>query len=323
MDPGQNNQNGSDAGQPPHAIARRLTGDLWCVGCGYNLRGLSIRAMCPECGTPVRATILGVVDPKAHELAPLTRPRLTATALIVWAAGFGVAVLAVALMRGAEVLREVLGVTVWVGWAPFVGLLGLVASGAAGAALIRPHRRITRLGAVGAAVGVAAYVPLCLVYYQVYARMDSGSPAPFLRPGPLELDRSLLRLGMFAFVVVLILGLRSNVRGLAARSVIVRTGRADRQSMLAVLASFGVAALGDGLHAVSVLVGNGASDLIATVGTVFLSVGSVLVLVGVMNVLLDAVRLWPVISRPGVGLADVLEPNSAMDDRTGRTPPSQ
>src|SRR5690606_27754218 len=60
-------------------IARQLKGDLLCIGCGYNLRGLSIREMCPECGIPVRATILGVIDPMADELAPIPRPRLVAT----------------------------------------------------------------------------------------------------------------------------------------------------------------------------------------------------------------------------------------------------
>lgn len=299
-------------------IARRLTGDLLCVGCGYNLRGLSIRELCPECGVPVRATILAVVDPKAHELTPLRRPRLVGVGLIVWAVGIWVAVMAVAMMRGLEVIREMLGVSLWSLGLAYVGLFGLVASGLGATALIRPHGAVTRAGALRAALGVASYIPLGLIYFHIYARLDQSYRAPFLRPGPLEAERSLLRLGMFVFVAVLILGLHHHARSLAVRSVVVRTGRVDRQSMMAVLASFAVAACGDLLHAVAALFGNGYADLVSTLGTVFLAVGSVLVMVGVSNIVLDTWRLWPVIVRPGVGIGDVLENNR---QRSGRAAP--
>ena len=304
-------------GEQPAVIARQLTGDLWCIGCGYNLRGLSIRERCPECGVPVRATILGVVDPKAHELTPLYRPALTGAGLIAWSVGAWLAVVSVALMRGAEILRVLFSVSWWPGWAPFVGTLGLIVSGFGAVVLIRPHARVTRFGAVRAACGVAAYIPLTLIYFDVYARRDRLSPAPFLQPGPLEFERAMLRLGMFLFVAVVILGLREHGRNLATRSVVVRTGRVDRQSMMALLASFAVAAGGDALHVLSAALTNGVADLTITVGTVLLSVGSVLVVVGVSNVVLDTWRLWPVIVRPGVGLGDVLESNAQRRRRAG------
>ncbi len=306
------------SGQPAPVIARQLTGDLWCIGCGYNLRGLSIRELCPECGVPVRATILGVVDPLADELASIRRPGLVGAGLVLWACGAFVAVVAVALMRGAEIGREMLGVRWWPGWAPLVGTIGLVVSGVGAAiSLIRPHTRIGRLAAVRAAFGVAAYIPLTLIYFYIYAKMDRSSPAPFLSPGPLELDRSLLRLGMFVFVALGILTLREHARALALRSVVVRTGRVDRQSMSALLASFAVAAAGDVLHVTAGIMGSGGSDLVATIGTVLQSVGSVLVVVGVANIVIDALRLWPVIVRPGVGLGDVMEDNREKARRTG------
>ena len=301
-------------------IARRLTGDLWCVGCGYNLRGLSIRELCPECGVPVRATILAVVDPKAHELVPLRRPRVVGIGLIVWAVGIWVAVMAVAMMRGVEVIREMLGVSWWSLGLAYLGLFGLVASGVGATTLIRPHAGVSRAGAIRAALGVASYIPLGLIYFHIYARLDRSYRAPFLSPGPLEVERSLLRLGMFFFVAMLILGLHRNARSLAIRSVVVRTGRVDRQSMMAVLASFGVAACGDVLHAVAGALGNGYSDLVSTLGTVLLAVGSVLVMVGVSNIVLDTWRLWPVIVRPGVGIGDVLEDNRQRSRRAAAGP---
>lgn len=304
--------------EQPAVIARQLTGDLWCIGCGYNLRGLSIRERCPECGVPVRATILGVVDPKAHELTPLYRPAVTGIGLIAWSLGAWTAVASVALMRGAEVLRVMFSASWSPGWPPVLGTLGLIVSGIGATVLIRPHARVSRLGAARAACGVAAFIPLTLIYFYIYAWLDGSSPAPFLQPGPLEFERAMLRLGMFLFVAVAILGLREHGRHLATRSVVVRTGRVDRQSMLALLASFGVAAGGDALHVLSAVLANGVADLTITVGTVLLSVGSVLVVVGVTNVVLDTWRLWPVIVRPGVGLGDVLESNTRHHQRTGQ-----
>lgn len=299
-------------GGSPGEIARQLTGDLWCIGCGYNLRGLSIRERCPECGVPVRATILGVVDPKAHELTPLGRPRLVGVGLVAWTTGLWVAAMSVAVMRAAEVMREVLG-SGWRPWlSPLVGTVGLIVSGIGALALIQPHARVTRLRRVASSFGVAAYVPLTLIYFHIYARVDTASPAPFLHPGPQAFQRAALRLGLFVFIAIMILCLRGAARGLAARSVVVRTGRVDRQSMMALLACFAVAAAGDVLHAVSAGTPNGVLEV---VGTVLVAVGSVLVLMGLSNIVLDSLRLWPLIVRRGVGLGDVLEDNARRDRR--------
>lgn len=306
----------SDAGETV-SIARQLTGDLLCVGCGYNLRGLSVREMCPECGMPVRATILGVVDPRAHELAPLDAPAWVARGMVAWALGGWIAVIAVAMMRLAEIVRGLFGVDWWPGFAPLLGTAGLIVSGLGALTMIRPHNRVTRVQAALAALGVAAYIPLTLIYYHIYARFDAASPAPFMQPGPGQFDRSALRLAMFVAVAIVLLGLRRNARGLSARSVIVRTGRVDRQSMLALLASFFVAAIGDGLNVVAFLTAESFSGIIATVGTVFVAVGSVLVVVGATNILVDVRRLYPVVARRGVGLGDVLESNAQRDRRAG------
>lgn len=302
----------------PISLARELHGDLMCIGCGYNLRGLSIREMCPECGTPVRATILGVVDPKAHELAPLINPLVSGVGLVGWALGGWIAIMAVAVMRLAEVSREMLGTAWSPGFGAMLGTLGLVISGVSAITLIRPHARVSRWGAVLAAGGVAAYIPLTLMYHYIYARVDAGAPTPFLNPGPMELDRAMLRIGMLVPIVVAILGLRRHARGLASRSVIVRTGRVDRQSMLALMASFLVAGAGDVMHILGITVGNGIGNLLTTIGTVLVSVGSVLVVVGASNVLVDVWRLCPVVVRRGVGLGDVLENNQDREDRAQR-----
>src|SRR5581483_4291904 len=97
---------GPSAAPPvPVVLGRELGGDLHCVVCSYNLRGLSIRAICPECGTAVRATILSVVDPHASILRPITFPRLTAAGVILWAAGAVAVAMMAWLPQAADLLR--------------------------------------------------------------------------------------------------------------------------------------------------------------------------------------------------------------------------
>jgi uncharacterized repeat protein (TIGR04138 family) len=49
---------------PPPATDAVISHDVRCVGCGYNLRGLPVRHICPECGRATTDTI----DPEQFEL---------------------------------------------------------------------------------------------------------------------------------------------------------------------------------------------------------------------------------------------------------------
>ncbi len=290
-------------------IARQLTGELRCIGCGYNLRGLSIRANCPECGVPVRATILGIVDPHAGELTPLFFPRVSAVGMLAWGMGATLAVLMVWLMRGAEVLRDVTGGSWTPALAPWIGITGLLVSMLGAASMIRPHRGV-RLGqAVRSALGVSFYAPLVFVYASIYLGYDGSAPSPVISPSDDALARSAMRVIMFLLVAGIVWGLRPQAIGLAVRSVIVRTGRVDRQSLLSVLAALGVATIGDILSIAGGLIHLGFGDAIAIATVAVISLGSVLFTVGLLSVCLDAVRLYPVLVRPGVGLSDILETN--------------
>ncbi|MBL8760751.1 MAG: hypothetical protein JNL50_05545, partial [Phycisphaerae bacterium] len=60
-----------DPSARPELLARELTGDLRCAKCAYNLKGLSVRSVCPECGLAISATLLAKVDPHAAELRPI------------------------------------------------------------------------------------------------------------------------------------------------------------------------------------------------------------------------------------------------------------
>lgn len=297
------------------AIARQLTGELFCIGCGYNLRGLSIRSNCSECGMPVRATILGIVDPHADELEPLFVPRLAAIGLNAWSIGAMIAVLMVWVLRLAEVLRDVFDSTWAPSYAAWIGIGGLAVSMVGGLTMIRPHRNIHRLEAVKAAIGVSLYWVLIFVYSAIYRGHDLSSPSPLLDPGASALDRSVLRVIMFGLVAGIIWGIRPQAVGLAVRSIVVRTGRVDRQSLWAVLAALGVAAFGDVIHMVSMFTPRGISEVLSIISIVLISLGSVLFSVGMINICLDTLRLYPVLVRPGVGLSDIFETNQQKSAR--------
>jgi hypothetical protein len=48
---------------------------LPCSRCGYELRELAAGGDCPECGEPIRLTIIDVVDPASKRLAPIQNPK--------------------------------------------------------------------------------------------------------------------------------------------------------------------------------------------------------------------------------------------------------
>ena len=55
---------------------------LSCSRCGYDLKSLSAGGNCPECGEPIRLTIIDTVDPAARRLPPIERPHVTGNALV-------------------------------------------------------------------------------------------------------------------------------------------------------------------------------------------------------------------------------------------------
>lgn len=308
-------QNAAD--QEIDGIARQLVGELRCIECGYDLRGLSIRSVCPECQLSVRATILSIVDPKAEQLAPLSFPRFTGTGLVLWSSGALIAIMMVWFLRIAELARDILDFRLDPWYIPWIGLLGIIVSAAGAVAMIRPNARVRRTDALRAAFAVGIYAPLFLIYFNVYSRLDHLSPSPLLNPGESSLSRSALRLMLFACVAVIIWGLRPNAVALATRSVVIRTGRIDRQSMYAVLVSFAVAAIGDALHLLGAFIGGGIGDVCSALQIVFVSLGSVLLTIGMINIVIDTARLYPVLVRPGVGLSDIFETNTEKEQRAG------
>lgn len=152
---------------------------------------------------------------------------------------------------------------------------------------------------------------------------DAAEPTPYLRATDPSRDRLVLRIAMAASLAAALLCVRPNLRLLAARSVVVREGRVNRQSILAVIGAVLVGAAGDVvmlvLHGQTGTVG----DLARVVHVSLAALGAVLLTSGVFNLLRDTLRLRPVLAATGLGITDVLADEEAQNARSRANGPAQ
>lgn len=317
-----------------------LRGDLTCVQCGYQLTGISITGACPECSTLVRTTILAVVDPMASELRPIRLPWLTAAGLVTWTGSF----LLAGLLTVAMVLLEAfvrLGIGTGGTWSPGGGawaaewsrlggvlVAGLILLGMLGAAaIVRPHEGVPRVHVLMGWVGVLMHLPLAWLagilghlsaqgVAQPGARGAAGAGGPAYGGMAMDLglwdpwtERTEMRLLACGAGILIIALLRPAGRLLVARSLALRTGRVDRQTMLATGAAVAAIALGDAVMLLggSGLMGAGPAEIVQIAGAAIVIVGGVLVMAGLIGSWTDCVRIARAIVRPSPTLGQVLE----------------
>ena len=298
---------GVERGSAPEAIARELTGDLPCAWCGYNLKGLSVRGKCPECGAAVRATILARVDPYAEVLLPITRPRLTAVGVLLWAWGSLAAAVMVWSMRivdGAAVLWSQPLQMRWLGIAG-TACLGLATIGSL--VLVKPHGRIGLGNRLAACAGVAAMAGATIWYRGIHVVFDPMHLKPYFMADGMLADRVYMRLVMGALLVVALFSLRPNARLLAARSLLLRMGKVDRQTMRAMALAVVAAMTGD----VMLMLGDRLPDVATSLAVFLIAAGSMLFTVGLIGVVVDTMRIVPVLLRGPVSIGSVLGGKSA------------
>jgi hypothetical protein len=300
-------------------LVRDLTGDLPCANCGYNLRGLSIRELCPECGMAVRATILAVVDPRAGELKPVAAPRVVSAALVVWPAAALLAALCVWVLRGADVAEALAGVRVDVTWLGRLSVWLLLVSGVASVALVRPIHGVRARDTVRAALGVVAFGALIWAHAAVVRGLDLGRAfAPYVGGDGPDTHRAVLRLVVAVCAAGVVLAFRPNLGRLAYRSVVIRTGRVDRQPMTALVAALGLAAVGDVMTIGGAQLGGVWMDVSAWVSLVLIAVGSFLFTLGLWGMVADGWRVGRVVRTPSLGLTDIMgDPHPGNGAATG------
>lgn len=283
-----------------------LTGSLPCLVCGYELQGLSIRGVCPECGTAVRATILHRVDPMAEEFRPITRPRLTAWCLVLWSVGALGAAALCWLPRLAETwatVTKALQAPV-IAFAGRAAVLSAALSGLALLGVARPTRDTPwwkTLAMLGACI---AYGPLVWSLWNIDG-IDMSEPIAYFRDDPAA-TRIVWRLIQAGAILGVIAGVRPIARDLVKRSLVLRTGRVDRQTLLAMSAVVLVGAAGDAIRLWSALGAPGERWLAAAIGTLVVALASVILTLGMVSALIDSYRIHQAIMIPSPGLRQVI-----------------
>jgi hypothetical protein len=304
-EPGQSQSDAFDESQSD--IALTLTGRLPCIGCGYDLQGLSVLGACPECGAAIRATILHIVDPMADELRPLIHPRLVAVALPMWATAGLLAAMGAWLPRiQGMVAHQTNGRTrLELDWAPWVVLVFAAMSGLGALGLSHLLREVHKGWTVMAMIGAALYLPLLYMLWRLYFVLAPSGPDPYFAAS-LQTDRIILRLIISALLAGVLVFLRPNARLLVARSLALRSGRVDRQTIYAMVAAVGLTMVGDVVRLVAVAGPTGYQSTIDTVGAMVVLIGSMLFTLGLASSAIDTWRIrWSILT-PSPSLRQVL-----------------
>jgi hypothetical protein len=289
----------------PGSLSQELSGDLPCVRCEYNLKGLTVRGMCPECGMSIRTTLLAVVDPMAREFRRIEFPRLVAYGVVLWSWAAVVACLIGWALQAGYLLgpQSVIAgdVLQWLEWT----LVGSVtASGVGAIALVRPHGGLPWTWRVLALLGVVCYGPLLWALLDmlggwgptrggVFASETMHARAPFQLIGA-------------ASGIGILICLRPNAQALQARWLLMRIGAVTRQTMLAMVAVLLLWILAAGLVLVAGRLKGGEDEVLRMVAKLLILVGGIFLTVGVVSMALDCWRIRAVVLRPPLAMDEVL-----------------
>lgn len=265
--------------------------------------------MCPECGTAIRATILYKVDPKAEEFMPLPRPVLLAWSLALWSFGGLIAAGACWSLRVADLIAAMSPLTLQLTLAPFIAAGAVALSGLGTLALVRPTAGTPLKHSLAAAASALAYVPLGWSMWRLLVVHDALHAPPYFETDP-SAARSILRLIAGASLIVIIMGLRPVARELVKRSMVMRTGRVDRQTMYVMAATVAVAMAGDACRLFASTDPDGDLAPLALLGTVVIAVASGMFTLGLIGAAIDCWRIRRAILIPSPSLKQVLSPQA-------------
>jgi hypothetical protein len=226
---------------------------------------------------------------------------------VLWSTAALLAVVGVWVLRVADLAPTVVSHGRLLDLAAFGVPVLAAASGLGAIVLISPHAGIPAARRLSAAAGVALYVPLCVLLWMLHAGLDRRVPPGYFEDIPADSGRAILRIGVALLLANVIMFLRPNARMLASRSLLMRSGRVDRQTMLALAAVLMVGVIGDALHLFSAfLPRDDTRQLLKASGDLVILVGAILFTLGVVNAMVDCWRLRGVLAEKPLTLSGLL-----------------
>jgi hypothetical protein len=280
---------------------------IYCRKCGYNLYGLRVDRVCPECGLEIWETILHTVDPAASRLPRLHNPEAVGNALlwlVVCMVVGALLVVARPIALGFDSLDEtnLRNTAAWTpAFLPFVaGLLGLAALWSVWR--LAPPRREEPRGALRRDVrrlGAGVLLWAALVTLVGWTQVSQMSSARWWL-------RDAAWLGVAAAAIIGLSGLRGVLETIGLRSRVYRTARGGRQGTQDLVAAILGTAIGHGLHLLTVA--KGLPEYWHTLGTVVVSVSTLMLVIGLVYLLVNAWWIRRALRRPPPAWNEVLRP---------------
>jgi hypothetical protein len=285
-----------------------LSGSLPCINCNYELQGLSVRGNCPECGVAIRATILYRVDPHADAFHPLPTRRLTAWSVAMWPTGAALAVVFSWALRLSDAMSSRTGtpLPIAISWFDWAVIVAIGMSGVSVLGLIRPTIETAPKWVFAAVIGLLGYIPLIWCWSSIIWTIDAHGPPPYFQAAP-NAHRIILRLCIGLSALGILLCLRHNARQLVARSLVLRTGRVNRQTIYATAASIGVAMVGDLMRLIASSLSQMDRLLLDSAGSLLILIGSLLVTLALVGASIDGWRIRRALLTPSPSLGEVIE----------------
>ncbi len=284
---------------------------LPCVTCGYQLRGLAVGGVCPECGDPIRRSVLAVIDPRASGLPTLRNPRMVAHGLFGLIASLAVAAVLLVPRPLAARLELSLGAPSgrWVSLVP--AWLPLAAAGVFGLALVFLVMLAPPADARAAEPGVTRGIRRLREGLVVLALAAAGFGIADVRP-PFDAVEQGLFLLLCGAAIWTFLALRATVRVIGQRSRQYRTRVAARQGFREMAIATGVLVLGQAAAAAGERLGVGMLEFL---GQLVAWVSLLMVLIGLAYMVVNAVWIQRALLRPPPTLAELLggETHAARD----------